>query len=88
MHIPIPTPRVPVPIPIPIPVIYVTGTRTRHDGMGTLQVRVWVWVNLPTGYPRPTLGFVKDEDIRAATVLPEVNGEEEELAADWDSTLL
>ena len=26
-----------------------------RDGMGTLRVRVWVWVNLPMGYPRPTL---------------------------------
>ena len=31
------------------------------------------------------MGYVKDEDVKAAAVLPEVNGEEEELAADWDS---
>jgi hypothetical protein len=26
-----------------------------------------------------------DEDVKAATVLPEVKGDEEELAKDWDS---
>ena len=31
------------------------------------------------------MGYVKDEDVKVAAVLPEVNGEEEELAADWDS---
>ena len=31
------------------------------------------------------MGYVKDEDVKAAAVLPEVNGEEEELATDWDS---
>lgn len=34
-----------------------------------------------------TMGFVKDGDIKAMTVLPEVAGEEEELAADWDTIL-
>lgn len=33
------------------------------------------------------MGYVKDDDVKAAAVLPEVNGEEEELAADWDSAL-
>jgi hypothetical protein len=31
------------------------------------------------------LGYVKDNDIRAAATLPEVEGDEEELARDWDS---
>jgi len=31
------------------------------------------------------LGFVKDNDVRAAAVLPVVDGQEEELAEDWDS---
>jgi hypothetical protein len=31
------------------------------------------------------MGYVKDEDVRAAAVLPEVDGEEEELPMDWDS---
>ena len=31
------------------------------------------------------MGYVKDEDVKAAAVLPEVNGVEEELAEDWDS---
>ena len=31
------------------------------------------------------LGYVKDKDVKAAAVLLEVNGEEEGLAADWDS---
>ena len=31
------------------------------------------------------MGYVKDKDVKVAAVLPEVNGEEEELAADWDS---
>ena len=39
-----------------------------------LCVRVW-----------SLMGYVKDEDVKAAAVLPEVNGEEEELATDWDS---
>jgi hypothetical protein len=30
------------------------------------------------------LGYVKDGDVRAATKLPEVDGEEEELQKDWD----
>lgn len=30
-------------------------------------------------------GYVKDEDVRAAAILPEVDGEEEELPMDWDS---
>jgi hypothetical protein len=33
------------------------------------------------------LGYVKDEDVKAAAVLPEVKGAEEELAADWDNVL-
>jgi hypothetical protein len=31
------------------------------------------------------LGYVKDNDVKAAAVLPAVNGKEEELAEDWDS---
>ena len=31
------------------------------------------------------LGYIKDEDVKVAAVLPEVNGVEEELAEDWDS---
>jgi hypothetical protein len=31
------------------------------------------------------LGYVKDSDVKAAAVLPAVDGEEEELAEDWDS---
>lgn len=31
------------------------------------------------------LGYVWDDDVKAAAVLPEVKGEEEDLAADWDS---
>jgi len=31
------------------------------------------------------LGYVKDKDIMAVTVIPEVVGEEEELAEGWDS---
>ncbi len=31
------------------------------------------------------MGYVKDEDVKAAAVLPEVDGEEEELSMDWDS---
>jgi hypothetical protein len=30
------------------------------------------------------MGFVKDNDVKSATVLREVDGEEEELADDWD----
>jgi hypothetical protein len=30
------------------------------------------------------LGYINDDDVKAAAVLPEVRGEEEELAADWD----
>jgi len=30
------------------------------------------------------MGYVKDSDVKAVTVLPEVDGEEEELADDWD----
>lgn len=33
------------------------------------------------------MGFVKDGDVKAVTVLPEVVGEEEELDADWDAIL-
>jgi hypothetical protein len=29
-------------------------------------------------------GFVKDSDIKVATALPEVDGEEMELEKDWD----
>ena len=32
-----------------------------------------------------SMGYVKDDDIKAAAVLPEVDGEEEDLADDWDS---
>ena len=32
-----------------------------------------------------SMGFVKDNDIKAVAVLPEVDGEEEDLADDWDS---
>ena len=35
--------------------------------------------------PWSLLGYVRDEDVKAAAVLPEVNGEEEELEADWDA---
>jgi len=31
------------------------------------------------------MGYVKDGDVKAATVLPEVDEEEEELTDDWDS---
>jgi hypothetical protein len=31
------------------------------------------------------MDLVKDKDIMAAAVLPEVDGEEEELAGDWDA---
>ena len=31
------------------------------------------------------MGLVKDSDITAAAVLPEVDGEEEELELDWDA---
>lgn len=31
------------------------------------------------------MDFVKDSDITAATVLPEVDGEEKELELDWDA---
>ena len=30
------------------------------------------------------LGYINDDDVKAAAVLPEVRGEEEELAVDWD----
>jgi len=33
------------------------------------------------------MGLVKDSDITAVTVLPEVEGEEEELEWNWDSIL-
>ena len=33
------------------------------------------------------LGYIKDEDVKATTVMPEVKGEEEELATNWDSTV-
>jgi hypothetical protein len=29
--------------------------------------------------------LVKDDDVKSAAILPEVNGEEEELAPDWDA---
>ena len=32
-----------------------------------------------------SMGFVKDNDIKTVAVLPEVDGEEEDLADDWDS---
>lgn len=31
------------------------------------------------------LGYVRDRDVRAVTMLPEVDGEEEELCSDWDT---
>ena len=31
------------------------------------------------------LGYVKDSDLKAAALLPEVNGKEDELTEDWDS---
>ena len=31
------------------------------------------------------LGYVKDNDVKAAAVLPAVDGEKEELAKDWDT---
>ena len=31
------------------------------------------------------LGYVQDNDVKAAAVLPAVDGDEEELAEDWDS---
>lgn len=34
------------------------------------------------------LGYVKDNDVKAATMLPEVKGEEEELDEDWDAIKL
>jgi hypothetical protein len=30
------------------------------------------------------LGYVKDTDVKSATILPEVDGEEEELVENWD----
>jgi hypothetical protein len=30
------------------------------------------------------MGLVKDDNVKSAAVLPKVNGEEEELALDWD----
>jgi hypothetical protein len=30
------------------------------------------------------LGYVKDEDVKAVTVQPEVDGEEDELEENWD----
>ena len=30
------------------------------------------------------MGYVKDTDVKSATILPEVDGEEEELAENWD----
>jgi hypothetical protein len=31
------------------------------------------------------MGLVQDDDVKSAAVLPEVDGEEEDLALDWDS---
>lgn len=31
------------------------------------------------------MGLVKDDDVKSAAVLPEVDGEEEELALGWDA---
>ena len=31
------------------------------------------------------MGYIKDNDIKAVTVVPEVEGEKEELADDWDA---
>jgi hypothetical protein len=30
------------------------------------------------------MGYVKDNDVKAVSVLPEVDGDEEELEEDWD----
>jgi hypothetical protein len=32
-----------------------------------------------------TMGYVEDSDILSAAVLPEVDGEEEDLGIDWDA---
>ena len=34
---------------------------------------------------RSAMGYVKDDDIKSAAVLPEVDGDEEDLADNWDS---
>ena len=31
------------------------------------------------------MGLVKDDDVKAVARLPEVNGEEQEFALDWDT---
>ena len=31
------------------------------------------------------MGYMKDDDVRAVTMKPELIGEETELAADWDA---
>ena len=31
------------------------------------------------------MGYVKDNDIKAATILPEVEGDEDELEEGWDN---
>ena len=31
------------------------------------------------------MGLVRDDDVKSAAILPEVNGKEDELALDWDS---
>ena len=33
------------------------------------------------------MGYVRDSDIKATAVLPEVDGEEDELAMDWDNVI-
>ena len=33
------------------------------------------------------MGYVRDSDVKATAVLPEVDGEENELEIDWDSVI-
>ena len=33
------------------------------------------------------MGYVRDSDTKATAVLPEVDGEEDELAMDWDNVI-
>lgn len=39
-----------------------------------LCLGVWSW-----------MGYVRDDDVKAAAVLPEVDGNEEQLNFDWDA---
>ena len=58
---------------------------TRHDGewRKVLEVRPSALAVLCVGV-WSLLGYINDDDVKAAAVLPEVRGEEEELAVDWD----